>query len=237
MVVDNILITGATGLLGQELVKILKDKFTNINLYCPTSKQLNILNFNQLQNYFDNNKIDLVIHCAAYTDTKKAETDFINCMNTNIVGTCNILSCCSEKKIKLVYISTDHVFDGEKGDYTNFDYVNPVSKYAKSKTAGEFAVQMYDNSLIIRTSFFGNTFPHEIAFYDQWSTKDYIDIMAPKILEVCLSNLFGIFHCASYKKRLYDLAVQRNPYVKKGYRKDYNSNYVRDTSLVQTDRR
>lgn len=234
MVVDNILITGATGLLGKELVKILKDKFNNINLHYPTSKKLNILNLNQLQSYFANNKIDLVIHCAAYTDTKRAEIDLINCMNVNIVGTCNVVSCCAENNIKLVYISTDHVFDGEKGDYINSDYVNPISKYAKSKTAGEFAVKMYDNSLIIRTSFFGDTFPHEIAFCDQWTTKDYIDVMAPKILDVCLSNIFGVFHCASQKRTLYDLAIQRKPKVKKAYRHDYNREYVKDTSLIQT---
>ncbi len=228
----NILITGGSGLLGTHLIKLI-DK--NHNLLCPKSSELNILNIQQLNDYFNANKIDLVIHCAAYTDVKKAQHDFVNCMNVNIVGTCNLVSLCSYKNIRIIYISTDQVFDGNKGDYRVNDCINPINKYAKSKASGELAVRMLENSLVIRTSFFGNDFPYDIAFYDQYTTKDYIDIMAPKILNLCLSNKTGIVHCASNKKTLYELAKEKKPNIKKASRKDFAFSTPFDTSLIEEE--
>ena len=101
----------------------------------------------------------------------------------NVLGTLNVLKSCKDLGKKLVFISTDYVFDGEKGNYTIDDPINPLSKYAKTKAAAELLVRTYENSLVIRTSFFGYDFPYEAAFVDQWSSKDYVDIIAPKVME------------------------------------------------------
>jgi dTDP-4-dehydrorhamnose reductase len=228
----NILVTGGSGLLGTHLIKLINKDY---NILYPTSSELNILNIQQLNNYFNINKINLVIHCAAYTDVKNAQHDYIKCMNINVVGTCNLVSLCSSMNIKIIYISTDQVFDGNKGDYRIDDFINPINKYAKSKAAGELVVKMYENSLVIRTSFFANDFPYDIAFYDQYTTKDYIDIMAPKILNLCLSNKTGIVHCASLKKTLYELAKQKKPNIKKISRKDFHFSTPFDTSLIEKE--
>jgi dTDP-4-dehydrorhamnose reductase len=166
---------------------------------------------------------------------KKSEIEVIKCMETNVVGTFNIIKSINENNIKLVHISTEHVFDGEKGDYTTNDLINPITKYAKSKAAAEIIATMYSNSLIIRTSFYSHTFPYEKAFTDQWTTKDYIDIIAPKILKLALSDKKGIHHCCSKKRTIYDIAKIRNPNVKPFSRAEINFPTPKDTSLICTE--
>lgn len=226
----NILITGATGILGKNLLPLFEK--TNNLIYFPTSKEINILNFEILKKYIYENNINLIIHCAAYTDVKKSEEEINKCIDINIIGTCNIVKACNEKKIKLIYISTEHVFDGNKGFYTTDDCINPIGKYAKSKAAGELTARMYNNSLIIRTSFFPENFPYEKAFTDQWSSKDYIDIIAPKIFKACLSNKTGIVHCVSSRRTIYEIAKERKPDVVQIKRENLNFPTLKDTSLI-----
>jgi len=211
--------------LGTELRKL------NSELLCPTSNELDITNPESINNYFSSNTFEVVIHAAAYTDVTKTEKDFENALDINIAGTYNLLKSCISRNIKLIYISTDYVFDGEEGDYKPSDPLNPLTKYAKSKAAAELMVRMYDNSLCIRTSFFGSSFPYDKALEDQWTTKDYIDVMAPKILKECLSGKTGISHCYSKKRTVYNLAKIRNKNISKIKRKDLDFVIPRDTSL------
>ena len=143
----------------------------------------------------------------------------------------NVLKSCKDLGKKLVFISTDYVFDGEKGNYTIDDPINPLSKYAKTKAAAELLVRTYENSLVIRTSFFGYEFPYEAAFVDQWSSKDYVDIIAPKVLKEILSDKKGIFHVGNERRSIYDLARVRNKNVLKLFRKDMALCIPWDTSL------
>lgn len=232
---ERILITGGSGLLGKNLLQIIN--YEKYKVLAPSSKQLDIVNKNSVDSFFKKNKIDLCIHCAAMTNVPKIEKQFKvtrNALYTNIVGTINVLDSCIDKNIKLCFISTDHVFDGMRGNYRKNDLINPLSKYAKTKASAELAVRTYKNSLIIRTSFFGNDFPYEKAFIDQWSSKDYIDIMAPKILKECLSGKIGISHVYSKKRSLYEIAKIKNINIKKISIKDFNNKLPLpvDTSLL-----
>lgn len=225
------LLTGASGLLGSNLVKYFKRD----SLLIPDSTSLDIRKACNVEDYFlKNQDIDLVIHCAAYTDVVKAHGDFINCAETNTIGTFNILRSCQSRNIKVVFISTDAVFNGEMGNYSTKDYIDPISKYAKSKAAAELLVRMYENSLIIRTSFFGETFPYEKAFIDQWTSKDYIDVMAPKIYRHSISSQLGIIHVHSERITLYNLALKRKPNVIKSTLEEVNFGFKlpKDLSLV-----
>jgi dTDP-4-dehydrorhamnose reductase len=226
----KILLTGGSGTLGKELLKIYDKQ--NYIFYSPSSSEMNVVNLQECIEYFNKENFDIVVHAAAYTDTKKSQSEFIKVTETNVIGTFNILKCCEEKNIKMVYISTDHVFDGKKGGYCIYDPLNPITNYAKTKTAGEIIVSMYPNSLIIRTSFFGYEFPYDSAFVDQKSTKDYIDIMAPKILDEILSKKIGISHVKSKKRTMYEIAKNRNKNIKKAYRKDSSYVTLEDTSLL-----
>ena len=119
-----------------------------------------------------------------------------------------------------------------KGNYTIDDPINPLSKYAKTKAAAELVVRTYDNSLVIRTSFFGYDFPYEAAFIDQWSSKDYIDIIAPKVLEEILSDRLGVAHTGAERRTIYAIAADRKDFVKKTYRKVVGNFIPRDTSFM-----
>lgn len=226
----KILLTGGSGTLGSELLRIY-DKSEH-KIFAPSSEELDIRNLEQIKEKIYQTEPEVIVHSAAYTDVKKAENDLSEIIDINVIGTCNIIKACQECDKKLVFISTDHVFDGEKGYYKTTDLINPITVYAKSKASAEIAVRMYKKSLVIRTSFFKHNFPYEKAFIDQWSSKDYVDIMAPKILKGILSNKLGIMHCFSERKSIYEIAKQRNPNVKKITRRDIDFPTLKDTSLI-----
>jgi dTDP-4-dehydrorhamnose reductase len=224
------LLTGGSGTLGTELIKLSDD---SLQFYSPTSSECNILNEEQIQKYFREVDFTTVVHCAALTNVTGIEKYPLEAVQTNIVGTINILRECVKHNKKLIFISTDYVFDGEKGNYSIDDPINPLSKYAMTKAAAELAVRTYDNSLVIRTSFYGYEFPYEKAFVDQWTSKDYIDVIAPKILDTIKSDKIGIVHVGSPRRSVYEIALKRNKNIEQMSTKDVLFKIPRDTSLRQ----
>jgi len=108
-------------------------------------------------------------------------------------------------------VSTDYVFSGEKGNYKEGDSLLPVNKYAWSKLGGECAVRMYDNSVIIRTSFGPNEFPYEKAFDDQWTSRESVTVIAKMILKIIESDYRGTIHVGGKRKSVYEYAVNLSP--------------------------
>lgn len=229
MVLKKIFLTGGSGTLGSELIKI--SKAHDVDFIAPASKYCDITNPYQIHNHIKDSGCDTVVHSAAITDVKNTENDPSLAWDVNVFGTINVLKSCKDLGKKLVFISTDYVFDGEKGNYTINDPINPLSKYAKTKAAAELLVRTYENSLVIRTSFFGYEFPYEAAFVDQWSSKDYVDIIAPKVLREILSDKRGVVHVGNERRSIYNIATDRNESVKKINRNDVGSFIPRDTSL------
>jgi dTDP-4-dehydrorhamnose reductase len=229
----KILITGGSGLLGSNLIKILEKDH---QVFSPSSRDLNIINSILVTEYIDSIKPDVIIHCAAIAKFAIAESKPIDTININVIGTCNIVKTCIAHNIRMVYISTSHVFDGKKGNYSADDNINPLTKYSKSKAAGEMVTSFHPNSLIIRTEFCEETFPFETAYIDKFSSKEYIDIIAPKIAEKCLSDQIGVCHVGGPRRSFYEFGKLRNPNVKEGTVKDLISTstipILIDTSLI-----
>ena len=219
----KIFVTGGSGLLGSSIIPMLEKEHEVI---APSKGEFDISN----PTLPDAELIgsDLVIHCAAIVNVKYGENHPKEIIETNILGTLNLTLACMENNIKMVYISTAHVFDGKYGLYRPDDPINPIGKYAKSKAAGELITRIYDNSLSIRTEFLPMDFPFEYAYDDKWTSKDYVDILAPKIVEKCLSDEIGVCHIGSERRTFYEIAKQRNPNVKRGKR---NENDLKDTSF------
>ena len=148
----KILVTGANGMLGQDLCPILED----IGAFVVETDidTLDITNFENVQKVLTYEKPDYVIHCAAYTNVDKAEKDLETARLINAKGTENIAKICSELDITLIYISTDYVFDGTKKEpYTPEDVPNPINNYGLTKLEGENAVKKYCKKYYIaRTS-------------------------------------------------------------------------------------
>jgi len=228
----KILITGGSGLLGSNLIKLLKDTHTILS---PSHKQVDI-STQDIVSYITTNQPELVIHCAAIAKFADVEKRPLETIDTNIIGTCNIVKACMENNIRLVFISSSHVFDGKKGNYRSTDSVNPLTKYSKSKVAGEMVTSMYDNSLIIRTEFCEETFPFDTAYTDKFSSKEYIDILAPRIVEKCLSPQTGVCHVGGPRRSFYEFGQIRNPKVQPGSVKSLISTskvpILIDTSLI-----
>ncbi len=159
----RIVITGAMGMLGNDLINVLQDKH---ELYGIDIRQLTQdlgLNSYNLVDIIDAQEIyrvitkinpDLVIHAAAYTDVDGCESNKETAYTVNSLGTRNIALACQKFDTALMYISTDFVFDGESAiAYKEFDRPNPQSIYAKSKYWGEvFTQQLLSKFYIIRTS-------------------------------------------------------------------------------------
>ena len=113
-------------------------------------------------------------------------------------------------RIRLIYISTDYVFKGDKGNYKETDPVYPVNKYAWSKLGGECAVRLYDNVLIVRTSFGPDIFPYEKAFTDQWTSREVVSVVAKKISSLIDSLAKGTIHIGSKRRTVFEYAQSHN---------------------------
>lgn len=204
----KIVCTGSSGNLGLELQKI------NPEILCPKHGEVDVDSFAQVFSYLHHVKPDVVIHAAAVTDNRVVEKNPVSAIQTNIIGTANIAILCYQMGIRLIYLSTDYVYAGEHGNFTEKDALLPFNKYAWSKLGGECSVVMVKNHLIIRTSFGKNEFPYQDAFVDKWTSKDYVDRIAPLIYEAALSPLTGVLNLGTERKTLYSHAVERKPDVK-----------------------
>ena len=201
--------TGGSGLLGGEL------KSYNPDIHAPSSKEMNILDQRTCVSLISSYMPDTLIHAAAYTAVDESEKVPVRAREVNVRGTLNLVNICEGLNIRLVYISTDYVFDGKSGGYKADDPINPINIYSMTKAAAELAVRTMKNSLVIRTSFCPKKFPHAKAFTDQYSSKDYVDIIAPMIYGKVVSDELGVTHIGTERKSIYDLARKRTPEVGK----------------------
>lgn len=150
----NILITGAKGQLGMELCHLLDSR--KIDYVATNSKQLDITDSQLVDHFFAKNKFDLVYDCAAYTAVDAAEENPGKSRNqqVNVNGTRNLAESAEKFGAKLVYISTDYVFDGRNpGVYSELDKPNPKNEYGRAKLEGEVIVsKTMSRYYTIRTS-------------------------------------------------------------------------------------
>ncbi len=217
----KILVTGANGMLGQDLCPILEDE--DFDVIETTKNNLDITNLQNIEEVFEKTNPDFVIHCAAYTNVDKAEEDKENALKINAEGTKNLVKACKTADIPIMYISTDYVFDGtKKGKYLPTDKPNPINVYGETKLAGENAVQEYDKSYIVRTSWLyghqGKNFVETmISLKDKEEIKVVDDQIGCPTWTVELSNAivnliydempFGIYHiCGSGNTSWYNFA-------------------------------
>ncbi len=221
------LCTGGSGLLGQEIKFLLPDADY------PSAHDFDVTQYDQMDNYLSFKNIKIIIHAAALTSPPNIDQEPVKGLEVNIIGTANVVKVCVKYGIKLVYICTDYVFKGDKGHYAEEDPVFPANKYAWSKLGGECAVRMYDNHLIIRTTFGPKIFPYDKAFSDQWTSRERVDVIAKKIVDLVKINASGTVHVGGGRKTVFEYANGLHP--KKNIQpisiKDVNFKVPVDTSL------
>jgi dTDP-4-dehydrorhamnose reductase/SAM-dependent methyltransferase len=204
----KIVVFGAHGLLGTELRKL------DENLICPTKSEVDIRYPNEVRYFIKNHHPDIVINAAAVLDNRVLENSPEKAISTNIVGAANVANICIEDNIRYIYVSTDYIYKGDRGSYKESDEILPFNFYAWTKLGGECSAKGVKNHLIIRLSFGASGFSYPIAFSDKWSSKDYVDRLAPMVLEAAKSPLTGVLNLGTDRKTLFDYAKERNPNVK-----------------------
>ena len=224
---NEILVTGANGLLGKTMRRLMP------GCVYTDSDTLDILDYQAMEKFVANTKIRAVFHMAAFTSPPLIDKDPIKAMDVNIVGTANIVKLCSKYGLRVIYVCTDYVFKGDKGNYTEDDPMFPVNKYAWSKLGGECAVRMYDDSLIIRTTFGPDVFPYEKAFVDQWTSRDSVSVTAKKMAKLIKSGATGVVHVGGKRKTVFQYAkgLDEKKDIKELSIKEVNFKVPVDTSL------
>ena len=208
------LLTGGSGRLGSELRALIPD------IVAPSRTELDLTRASSIHEALQTHQPEVIVHNAAYTDVKGAETEKNACWDVNVKGTRNLVRALSGTDTTLVHISTDYVFYGDTGNYREDDPVGPVRNYyALSKLVAEEVARLAERHLVIRTSFRPREFPYPVAFEDVFTSQDYVDVIAPEIaLAVQRVNEipFDTLHIATERKSVYDLAKRRNQEVKPG---------------------
>lgn len=240
------LITGGTGQLGYDLrIGLLEKGINEENILVPKRCELDITKEEVVKNYILNNKPDVIFHCAAYTAVDRAEEEKDLCFDINVNGTKYLTEYASKIGAKIIYISTDYVFDGTKnGEYNPSDITSPINYYGKTKYQGEEIVGSYYNHVIVRISWvFGingknfiktmlnlsKTNKELSVVSDQIGSPTYTEDLAKLLIKLSISDIKGTIHatnegfCSWYDLAKYifevnNLDVDVNPILTKDYK-------------------
>ena len=207
----KVVVIGAAGLLGRALCRVLSCDWSVI---AATHADVNICDLSHTKALVGYGYPDVVINAAAYTDVDGCESDPERAFSVNAVGARNVAIASRAVTASHVYVSTDYVFDGEKGaPYVESDPPAPLNVYGCSKLAGEQAVRRSNpRSFIVRTSWLygdgGEDYVHAIlaaaqarqdlaVASDQRGTPTWVDDLARQIKALVLSGAFGLYHASS----------------------------------------
>ncbi|AUO06980.1 dTDP-4-dehydrorhamnose reductase [Paenibacillus jamilae] len=208
----KVLVTGASGQLGKDVVKVFQEQGHDVVGY--DREQLDITDMDQTMKIVGQYQSDAIIHCAAYTAVDAAETDMDTAYQVNAAGTRNMVLAAEEVGAKLVYISTDYVFDGTaEQPYHEYDNTNPQSIYGKSKRAGEVLTETLSSRyFIVRTSWvyglYGNNFVKTMlklgqeksqlqVVNDQKGSPTYTVDLARFLAELIQTEKYGVYHASN----------------------------------------
>lgn len=205
----KVMVTGATGQLGYDIMRELKRR--DIEAVGLGSKDCDITNASEVVHIIDTVKPDAVIHCAGYTAVDKAEEESEKCQLINVDGTHNIALACKKPGIKLLYVSTDYVFDGEGTEpWKPEDECDPINQYGLSKYLGEQeVVQLLEKYFIVRISWVfginGRNFVKSVltraktckalnVVSDQIGSPTYTVDIAKVMVDMIFTDEYGIYN-------------------------------------------
>lgn len=219
----NILITGGSGRLGAAIRSVVR-------CYAPSHAEMDISDQGKCCRIVREYRPDVIIHCAGWANSLTAETQRDQCWALNVQGARHAVRAAMGHRF--VYISTDYVFDGERGGYSEGDTPNPVNFYGLSKLAGEQVVSQYPNTLILRAPFRQDPpWRFNGAFVDQWTSCDFVSVRAAQIVKAALSDITGILHIGGERRSIYEMASSVSE-VQPIHRADFpDVKLPKDTSL------
>lgn len=216
MKTGTVWITGTGGLIGSHLLRLASEYAPERTVIGLTRNNLDLTDFDALRTRYAQDSPALVIHCAALSHSGLCEQDPTTARAVNVDVPAMLAILCTGSR--LVLFSTDLVFDGAKGKYTEADPVNPLNVYAQTKVEAEGAVRAIRNHLVIRTSLNcgsspgGNRGFDETMkgawkegktlrlFTDEFRSPIHASITARATWELALSKVTGICHVAGNER-------------------------------------
>ena len=224
----RVLITGAKGQLGSDLCNVLAKDF---NIIATDLDEMDVTNPDDVVSNFTLHEPDIVVHAAAFTDVDGCESRQEEAFKINAMGTQNVALACQEFHSRMVYISTDYVFDGTlRIPLREYHRTNPINVYGESKILGEQIVQhLVMRHFIVRTSWLfgavGKNFPKTMlnmgfekkelgVVDDQWGCPTCSYDLAHAIAHLINSPFYGIYHVTNqgfttwyrFAKKVFELA-------------------------------
>ena len=239
------LVTGYKGQLGYDVVRELKKRnVSDEEIYPMDIEDMDITDRNQVMSKVKEIRPDVIFHNAAWTNVDGAEDMKEACEKVNYLGAKNMADAAKEVGAKIVYISTDYVFDGTKeGMYEVNDKPNPLSVYGKTKYQGEVAVREYDKHFIVRISWVfginGKNFIRTMlklsetrdelnVVSDQVGSPTYTVDLSKLLVDMASTDKYGTYHAnnegfcswAEFAKYIFDssnINMKVNPIETKDY--------------------
>ena len=228
----KILLIGGSGLFGQAFIDLVEK--TSYEIYATYNRnpldfenafQIDITDAIKVKQFIEKIKPDVIIHAAAFTNVDRCEIEKEKAYEINAKATENIAKVAKEINAKLIYISTDYVFDGKKGMYKEEDETNPVNYYGVTKLEGEKAViKNCSDFIIARTSVIYGANKKNFATWaieelrkdnqikiitDQWVSPTLNQDLAEQIYKLIEKNERGIFHAAGGERvSRYDFVIK-----------------------------
>lgn len=208
----KILVTGVGGQLGYDVLKCLKKR--KIDCIGADKEDFDITDVNAVQNFISKVKPDAVIHCSAFTAVDQAEEKKELCYDVNVNGVRYIADVCKKLDCKMMYISTDYVFEGTGKKFYEVDNPKkPMSQYGITKFMGEQEViKRLNKYFIVRISWVfgknGNNFiktmlrlgmeKEQISVVsDQFGSPTYTADLAPLLCDMIETEKYGIYHATN----------------------------------------
>ncbi len=206
----KILITGGSGRLGKELIKVFPESLH------PSRQQLDLNVPGLVDKYISEGGPDVIIHAAAETSVPYCEENKKEAYETNVGGTENVINACVEHDSNCYFmlVSTACVFRGDVGNYVETDLPYPKNYYALTKLLAESVViHSKLKSLIVRTNFVARErWPYPRAFTDRYGTYLFASDVASAIESVIKQELTGIVHvCGDQRMSMFELAKITTP--------------------------
>lgn len=208
----RVLVTGIRGQLGYDVVKELSQR--GMVPVGVGRDEMDITDAAAVERVITEAKVQAVIHCAAYNAVDKAEEDVENCRKGNVDGARNIARVCKKLDLKMLFLSTDYVFDGSGNlPWTTEDVPNPLSAYGKSKYDAELAVQeLLTKFFVVRISWAfginGNNFVKTMlrlsgtkerlsVVNDQIGSPTFTEDLAVLLVDMIQTEKYGIYHATN----------------------------------------
>lgn len=216
----KVLVIGKDGQLGSELVKLIPNS-VGTSRKINSENFLDLKNLNAIEDFILKEMPDVVVNAAALTDVDSCENNKNNALLINAKAVKSISRACSVAGTYFIHVSTDYVFDGERGNYSEEDSPNPINYYGFTKAIGEAYALSYDDSLVIRTSgVYGvkMNFPlyvtktlkenGTVSCIDSYYSPIHSRMLAEAIKELIDKKVYGILNVSGDRISRYELALK-----------------------------